>query len=249
MVKEADLKKYDGLIAAGGDGTLFEVINGYYKNSSKKKIPIGILPVGTGNAFARDLNLETKDWERAIDIIAAGQVRKVDVGQFVSHGQTYYFLNILGLGFVSDVTVFASKLKWLGNIVYTLGVFWEMLRLKATPVRIEVDGQTRDEDVIFIEMSNTTYTANFLMAPNAKIDDGKLDVTICKKLSRRRLIQAFPKIFTGEHILMDEIDSIQASNIHIHSEIPKVLTPDGEIIGITPVKVNCLHQAIEVFWQ
>lgn len=249
LVKDADFNQYDGLVAAGGDGTLFEVINGYFQNPSKKRIPLGILPVGTGNAVARDLNLEASDWQRAIDIIASQQLRKVDVGQFTSHGQVYHFLNILGLGFVSDVTAFAAKRKWMGNIVYTLGVFYEMLRLKATPVRIELDGKSMDEEVVFIEMSNTRYTSNFLMAPNAKIDDGKLDVTICRKLTRRRLMQAFPKIFTGDHILMEEIDSIQASQIRIESDTPKIMTPDGEIIGITPVEVKCLHQAIEVYWQ
>lgn len=53
IVQESDFKQYDGLVAAGGDGTLYEVINGYYRNSSKKKIPLGILPIGTGNAFVR----------------------------------------------------------------------------------------------------------------------------------------------------------------------------------------------------
>ncbi|MBC8492042.1 MAG: acylglycerol kinase family protein, partial [Candidatus Marinimicrobia bacterium] len=92
IVKDADLSQYNGVVAAGGDGTLFEVINGYYRNESKVKIPIGVLPIGTGNAFARDLELHNTHWRDAIDIISLQLPRKVDVGQFISHGETYYFL-------------------------------------------------------------------------------------------------------------------------------------------------------------
>ncbi|MCG2716604.1 MAG: acylglycerol kinase family protein, partial [Candidatus Marinimicrobia bacterium] len=81
IVREADLEQYDGTVAAGGDGTLFEVINGYFQNESKVKIPIGILPIGTGNAFARDLELHNTHWRDAIDIISLQSPRKVDVGQ------------------------------------------------------------------------------------------------------------------------------------------------------------------------
>jgi diacylglycerol kinase (ATP) len=100
-----------------------------------------------------------------------------------------------------------------------------------------------------VEISNTRYTANFLMAPRALIDDGLLDITIAKKLSRRRLLQCFPKIFTGEHIYLPEVETYQARSIKITSQKPKVLSPDGELIGITPVEVECLKQAIEVYWK
>ncbi|MCK9484609.1 MAG: acylglycerol kinase family protein, partial [Candidatus Marinimicrobia bacterium] len=66
LVKEADFEKYDAVVAAGGDGTLFEVINGYFQNQSTRRIPIGVLPVGTGNAFARDLDLDSNHWKEAI---------------------------------------------------------------------------------------------------------------------------------------------------------------------------------------
>jgi diacylglycerol kinase (ATP) len=87
------------------------------------------------------------------------------------------------------------------------------------------------------------------MAPKAVIDDGLLDVTIARKLTRIRLLKCFPKIFTGEHVLLPEIDSYQAKNIKIVSKKPKVLSPDGELIGTTPVEIECLKQKIEVYWK
>ncbi|MCD6204597.1 MAG: diacylglycerol kinase family lipid kinase [Candidatus Marinimicrobia bacterium] len=249
IVANADLSQYDGVIAAGGDGTLFEVINGYFRNESKKRIPLGVLPVGTGNAFARDLDLHNTHWKDAVDVIALQSARKVDVGRFTSHGESFYFLNILGLGFVADVTAIAHKLKFLGNLSYTLGVFQKTIFLNSYRLTITIDGETYVRDNIFVEISNTRWTSNFLMAPSAEIDDGFLDVTLLGKLGRIKLLKSFPKIFTGEHIYIDEVETFKAKEIKVETAIPKVLTPDGELLGITPIEVKCLHQAIEVFWR
>jgi diacylglycerol kinase (ATP) len=249
IIRNADLSVYDGLVAAGGDGTLFEVINGYFQNPAEVWIPIGILPVGTGNAFARDLELDRSNWIEAIKIIANQKTRKLDVGKFHANGQDFYYLNILGLGFVADVTKIAYKLKMFGNFSYTLGVLIRTIFLSADTLSIEIDGQNLEHECTFVEISNTRYTANFLMAPNAIIDDGLLDVTIARKLNRRRLLKCFPKIFTGEHVLMPEIETFQAKRIKIISKKAKVLSPDGELIGTTPVEIECLKQKIEVYWK
>jgi YegS/Rv2252/BmrU family lipid kinase len=249
IVREVNFDSYDCLVAAGGDGTLFEIINGYFKNNSTKRIPLGILPIGTGNAFARDLDLDNSHIEDAIKIISNQKPRQVDVGFFKTHGQEYYYLNILGLGFVADVNETAQKLKFFGNLSYTLGVFYRTIFLKTNLVTLEIDGERIERESTFIEISNTRYTANFLMAPDAKIDDGLLDITLAGKFSRTRLIQCFPKIFTGEHVHLNEVETFQAKHIRIDANESKVLTPDGELIGITPVEIKCLPRAIEVFWK
>ena len=116
-------------------------------------------------------------------------------------------------------------------------------------MKLEIDGKKIETDSTFIEISNTRYTANFLMAPSAEIDDGLLDITLVKKITRGKLIKSFPKIFTGEHIFIDEIETFKAKHIKIETDEPKVLTPDGELLGITPVEITCLKHAIEVFWK
>lgn len=251
IVKDADISSYDGIIAAGGDGTLFEVINGLYKNSFKKKnkIPLGVLPIGTGNAFCRDIGLATDAWKEAISLIAGGRTKKVDVGKIITHGQIYYYLNIVGLGFVADVNKNAHKLKIFGNFSYTMGVIYEILKLNSYDLEIDLDGTIINRKNIFVEVSNTRYTANFLMAPDAKIDDGYLDVTLLNKTSRRKLLKAFPKIFTGEHIYEDSIETFKAKKIKIKTSVPKILTPDGELLGLTPITIECLNKAVSVFWR
>ncbi len=170
IVRDADFGSYDGVVAAGGDGTLYEVVNGYYANPARGRIPVGLLPIGTGNAFARDLKIDAGHWREAVEIIASGKRRRVDVGRFRTGGIDYYFLNILGLGFVADVTNTADRLKVFGNVAYTLGVLVQTLFLHSYPVRVEADGRVIEKENLFAEISNTRYTSNFLMAPKARID-------------------------------------------------------------------------------
>lgn len=249
IVRDADLGTYGGVVAAGGDGTLYEVVNGYYANPGRGSVPLGILPTGTGNAFARDLKMDAGRWREAVRIIADGRRRRVDVGLFRTGGGTFYYLNILGLGFVADVTASAARLKAIGNLSYTLGVLLQTLVLHSYPIRLEADGRVIERENLFAEVSNTRYTSNFLMAPNARIDDGLLDVTLLAPMSRRRLLKCFPLIFTGEHVTLPEVEQFQARRLSISTPAPKELTPDGELGGSTPVEVECLKQDIEVFWR
>jgi diacylglycerol kinase (ATP) len=247
IVRDADFTRVDGLAAAGGDGTLFETVNGYFQNRSGRRIPMGIIPVGTGNAFARDLDLKTMGWEKAVDVIAAGKTRPLDAGLYRCGDSETRWLNIIGLGFVADVVQTASRLKWIGNLSYTLGVFHRMAALKTFRMTLTADGKTLERESLFVEVSNTRYTSNFLMAPAARLDDGLLDVTILGPMTRRRLIAAFPKIFTGEHVHLPEVESFTASHIQIETDPPKALTPDGELTGSTPVTIECLPKAVEAF--
>ncbi|MCP5050469.1 MAG: diacylglycerol kinase family lipid kinase [bacterium] len=247
IVKELDFNDYDGIVAAGGDGTLFEVINGYFLNPCEKRIPIGVLPIGTGNSVAKDLYPDVAKWENAVDIISLNKPKKTDVGRFKTRDNEFYFMNILGLGFVSDVAKTAVRFKFLGNLSYTLGVLYRTVFLKSHRLTIELDGKKLIRENIFVEISNTRYTANFLMAPAAKIDDGFLDVTLLSRVTRRKLLKCFPKVFTGEHVKLDEVETFQAKHIKIETNIPKVVTPDGEIYGESPLEVDCLEKAVEIF--
>ncbi len=247
IVYRSDLGDYDGVVAGGGDGTLFEVVNGYFGNKGDNRPPLGVLPVGTGNAFSRDIDLGTGAVEKAVDLICGGSHRPVDVGRFSTGGEVFHFLNILGLGFVSDVGERAHRLKRIGNLSYTVGVLLELISLSSYRMTIEIDGEVLERENIFCEISNTRYTSNFLMAPTASIDDGLLDVTLLGKASRTRLLRCFPSIFTGEHIHLDEVETFKAKKVSIHTDEPKILAPDGENIGSTPVEVECLQRAINIF--
>ncbi len=152
------LSAFDGVLAVGGDGTLFEVVNGLYRRDRAERIPLGVIPLGTGNAFARELGLQPGDWQSAVNIIAAARKKAVDVGRVQTPSEQFYFLNIIGMGFVVDASLTARKLKRLGRGAYTLAALWQVLNLKSYPVRLEIDGRIIEQDNVFVEISNTKYT-------------------------------------------------------------------------------------------
>jgi diacylglycerol kinase (ATP) len=140
-----------------------------------------------------------------------------------------------------------GSMKILGNGAYNLGVVYRTAFLDTFHHRLELDGRTIERDTTFVEISNSRYTADFLMAPDASVDDGLLDITLLGKISRRRLLRLFPTVFRGEHIHYDEIETFTARRITVVNEHSKALSPDGEPIGATPAEVTCLHRALEVF--
>ena len=250
LTAHATLDDFDALIASGGDGTLFEVINGYYQNSTKNKPPIGLIPNGTGNAFMKELKLQNIDWLKAIDIISLNYQRAIDVGKFISQGKIYYFINIVGMGFVTDIARASVPLKWMGNASYTVATLLKLISLKSQPMTIELDGKLMQRDGVFVEVANSTYTGTtFFIAPEAKIDDGYLDVIILNKISRLRLLRLFTSIYDGSHIHYPEIEYIKAKKIKVSEQKPGMLIPDGEILGSTPIEIECLHQDIQFLWQ
>ncbi|MEJ2051764.1 MAG: diacylglycerol kinase family lipid kinase, partial [Calditrichota bacterium] len=236
LAGQVPCNEYDAVVVAGGDGTVYHVINGLMTKPKDARCPVGIIPLGTGNAGALDTaGVQTVD--EAVETIARGTVRAVDVGTFLMGRQKYYFLNVIGVGFVAEVGDMAVKWKWMGASAYTAGVFWEMLFLKSHHMHFEMNGDQFDVNGTFVEFCNTRYTAaNMLMAPGAKIDDGYLDMVVCKKLSRRRLVSAFPHVFKGTHVTLPEIDVYKVKSVKLWTEEPRVLIPDGEIFGRTPIE-------------
>jgi diacylglycerol kinase (ATP) len=258
QVAATDLADYDGLLAAGGDGTLFEVLNGLYQHSPDLRPPLGLVPVGTGNAFARDLGLMPGDWEKSIDLIGAGRLRRVDVGRVepgrfggtgcATEGQSFHFLNIIGAGLPVDAMRAAEHIKIIGSSAYSVAALWRAMRLQTYPMQIELDGERLEQDALFVEISNTRYTGtSFLIAPAARLDDGLLDVTLVRGLSRWRLLRLFPTIYVGRHVDYPEVTTRQARTITIRAPDGLALAPDGEIRGHTPATISCLRRDLEIF--
>jgi diacylglycerol kinase (ATP) len=246
LAQQFDPSRYDGIVAVGGDGTLFEVLNGLLKKHENFDLPIGQIPVGTGNSFIKDFGIHTiKD---AVEKIAGGKTKKVDVGFFKYPEGEYYFINLLGTGFVANVAHRAGKYKALGPLSYVLGVFEEIVQLKPVPLEMTIDGKVYQRDYIFTEICNSTKTGgNMIMAPDAKIDDGLLDIILLNNISKFNLLKVFPQIFKGTHILDSHMETFKGKHIKIVTETPQRLTPDGEVFGTTPIEVSILPQKINMF--
>ena len=248
LVTDSDLSACDAVIAAGGDGTLFEVLNGLYRHEKGQRKPLGLVPVGTGNAFARDLGLLPGNWQQGVELIGANRTQWVDVGRVTTRQTRFHFLNIVGAGLPVDAMKTAAHLKLLGNPAYSIATLWQALWLKSYPLRLVLDGEPLDRDSMFVEVSNTRYTGTtFLIAPAAKLDDGLLDVTLVSRLPRMRLLRLFPSIYSGQHVNYPEVMTRQVREIRIEAPEGLVLAPDGELYGNSPATITCLPRDLEIF--
>lgn len=248
LVRATRLDDYDGVAAAGGDGTLFEALNGLMAHQADERPPLGLIPLGTGNAFARDLGLAPGAWREGIDLIARGATRRVDAALLESGSERFYFLNAAGLGFVAEAGRAAARLKFTGPLAYTLGTLRRCLRLRSRELRIEVDGLSIRQDSLLMEVSNSRYTGtSFLIAPEAEIDDGLLDVVLVSELPLWRLLRLFPTIYAGRHVDHQEVTVMKGRKIAIHGPAGLEFMVDGEFCGTTPARIECLPGAIEMF--
>lgn len=239
--------RYDGVVSLGGDGTNFHVLNGLMKYHDPGSLPpLGIIPVGSGNSFVRDLGIcNTADGIRAL---TRGETRPVDVCSFTQDGQPWYFVNLAGFGFVSDVARTAHRLKRFGDFSYVLGVFHRMLGLRFHRMKLEIDGRRIDGENCFVEFCNSRYTGGkMLMAPDAKIDDGWFDVVVVGPMSRRSLMGTFPKIFKGTHGQHPAVQCYRARMASVKTDPPKTLLPDGELFGSTPTQVAVHPRRVRYF--
>ncbi len=248
IAKDADLSLYSGLVVAGGDGSFFDVLNGYMQNPGSLNTPLGVLPVGTGNSLSRDILDNDNGLEDYVKLIAKGKTKSFDIAKVQSGEEIFYFANMMGFGMISDIVETASKLKVFNKMAYTLGVLYNTIKLAPYELKMIADGVEYNLNNIFIIVSNSRFTGgNYLIAPKAKIDDGMLDIIILNKLSRLNLLKTFPKIFDGSHINSKFVDYIQAKNITFEVKEPKLLSPDGEIYGKLPASISCIPTAINIF--
>jgi len=235
------------LLCAGGDGTNRIVIDSLLQAAGNSEIPtLAFIPSGRGNSFVRDLGITSL--ADAFEAIRGKEIIKVDVGRVTAEEGVTHFINCLGAGFISDVGKFARRLRALGNISYTLGVLWETMRLRSHHLELEIDGRRINKDLLFLEISNSKMTGGtMLIAPEAQIDDGQLDIVMVGRMGRISLLNTFPKIYSGTHGLNPAVNFLRGRKIKISSAAPEALLPDGDLDFATPVEIEILPKAISCY--
>ena len=240
-----DFVGYDGLCAIGGDGTMYELINGMLKRDDNHKIPIGLITGGTGNSFMYDVDcLDPVD---AAKRIVQHKLRPLDIAKVNANGELFYSFNIIGWGLATDAGKLAEKLRWLGGVRYDVASIIEVLKGKDRIATLTLDEEVIKENFIFIIGCNTIHTGKAMkMAPLAQLNDGKIDLIIVRKTSRINLLKLFPKLFSGDHIKSPLVEYRQVQNFSISLEETNDLTIDGEIIGTTPLNVQMVPKMVNV---
>ncbi len=246
LAKAKSLDGVDAICIVGGDGTYHEVINGMLNRSDGKRLPLGFIPAGTGNSLMHDL--DCLDPLKAVQKILINRLGKLDVFEIEANGETIYSFNILGWGIPVAINILAEKMRWIGGQRYNIASLIELINNHTKQVKFIIDGETIEGDFGFFLACNTMYTGNGMkMAPNAKIDDGYLDILIAKKVGRIKLLLLFAKVFKGNHIDDPAIEYYRAKEFSIISSSPEKLNIDGQNIGYAPVHAKIISKQLEIF--
>ena len=247
LANQLDLSKYDGFLAIGGDGTLHEVENGMLSREDDQKIPIGIIPGGSGNSYMHDLGLT--DPLEAARAILRGKTCAVDAARGEVNHVIKYAMNMVGWGLVTDVGNRAEHYRWLGPSRYTILSVVEVLRHKNRSATLIMNEKKIEDEFTFIIACNSIHVGKGMkMAPKAKLNDGLIDLIVVKAgATRTRLLKVIPKLFDGSHIHEPEVEYYQTSEFSLIPEKDEILNIDGEIMGATPIKVKMIPNAMEIF--
>lgn len=226
----------DGVIAFGGDGFIHEILG----HCVPRGIALGVIPCGTGNDFARSLEIYKLSLNEQIDLIAHGSPKRIDLGQV---GEKW-FAAILSSGFDALVNDRANAMRWpKGRMKYNLALIEKLFKLQTHRYRITLDDLAVDTDATLITIANgSSYGGGMKVCPEASLNDGHFDVMILGKVSRRELIKVFPKVYFGKHVGHPAVTFYRCSSIIIEGSGSAFA--DGEPISSLPLTARCVPNAL-----
>ena len=232
LAKQAGEQGYDMVIAMGGDGTVHEVVNGLMKVSGEKRPVLGVVPAGSGNDFAHAIGVPTKS-DHALVHALDREPSVVDLGRMTDeHGKQEYFDNTTGIGFDSVVTIRSHKLPVVrGFLMYLTAVIQTiLLNHNAITMEIETEDQKWVQSNLLLTMCNGPREGGgFMMAPEAKIDDGILHYAMIKKVSRPMMFRLIPEVMNGTHGRFQQVTMGSCTRMRVSADRPMYIHCDGEI--------------------
>lgn len=251
LAREAIADGAEIVVAAGGDGTLGEVAGAII--GSGKAVALGVLPMGTGNDFARTWGVWGQP-ELALGAIFQGERRRVDVGRIECERRARFFVNVAGSGF--DALVARRINAWgkhralrhaRGISAYLLAVAREMATFRAFDVALELDGERIETSAVLVAVANAqSYGGGMKVCPDARLDDGLFDVCLIERVSRTEFLRAFPGVFAGKHTNHPKVRMLRCRSIFMEGEGAVPVLADGEIVGAGAFQCEIVPNALEV---
>lgn len=236
----------DGVLAAGGDGTVHAVVNALLESDTD--VPLGIFGSGTSNDFATHLGIQG-DLESYIERVAADEARRVDLGLLEGHGQ--YFVNVVSAGVLTGIAheVKSAYKNALGKVAYYLRGIGELPRMRSFSVRITADGKQYDEDIFLFVIANSPVVAGMKqIGRGIAIDDGMLDLLAVKKTGLPQFMSVAADLFSGKPVTEREnILHIRAQVFEIQAEEQLSSDMDGECGPLLPLHVRTVPLALSVY--
>jgi len=219
-------RRFEVVIAAGGDGTVHEVANGILR--ARGGAALGVLPMGSGDDFAK--MLPARD---AIERLAVATSMAFDAGVIRSGGEVRYFANGMDIGFGAHGAHNIRKVPrmFTGLAAYLGAIALTMVRYPTLSVRLQLDedAPTRQTTAMTAVMNGRALGGSFLACPDARADDGVLDVMVAEGVGRLEILGLVPKFMRGTHVRDPRIRLARARRVTIESETPLLVEADGEI--------------------
>lgn len=245
LAKKAVEEDYGIIIAVGGDGTIIEVISGIIGSEVK----LGIIPYGTGNMLAANLGIPTNNLSKAINIILKAYTQKIDIGKINDR----YFAFMAGCGFDAKIIgeVSREKKKKLGLFAYFLEGFLQVFSTKYAYFKIKLDNNKiiKVKALTVIIANSGNILGNLVsLAPKASFFDGLLDIIVISPKYINDYISILWKIITKKSYHSgNKITHYQAQDIEIKCKPCLFVQADGDIVGKTPIKIEVIPAAVEIF--
>jgi len=227
-------------IAFGGDGIVGAVAGALIHTEGV----LGVLPGGRGNDFARVLGIPLEP-VRACETLRHGTPKALDLGQ--AGDQT--FIGIASCGFDSEANRIANETTLVrGNLVYAYGAIRALSAWRPATFQVRFDGgEARTITGYTIAAANSkAYGGGMMLAPDALLDDGMLDVVMVEDVPKQRFLRLLPTVFKGQHVRQPNVHVARAEQIEVSSDRPFTMYADGDPIGELPITVRCLRAAVRV---
>lgn len=232
---------WGAVVAVGGDGVVHEVANGLMRSAGEDAtVPLGIIPIGTGNDFIKMLELPPHQPGEAVRRLLHATPRQVDIGR-VSHHRTgggpegvWYFTNGVGVGFDAQVATHARGIQRLrGVAIYAWALMKTLSDLRSPRIHVTVDGrEIADRPLILTTVSNgPCHGGSFWLCPGARVDDAQLDILIATARSLPAVLRLLPRVVFGKHLGQWGVELHRGSKVLVRSEERLPIHADGEIVA------------------
>lgn len=227
--------RYDAVVAAGGDGTINEVVNGVIAAAADQPtLPFGVIPIGSANDFNLMAGLPGTI-EESVRVIAAGHTRAIDAGEV--NGR--YFVNNSAVAMEPMVTLETYKIQRLtGEIRYVAGLLRALVKLSAWQMHIEWDNGGYDGPAYLLSVCNSPRTGGFTMAPGAAIDDGVFNVVFAPEVPKRTVVNVLLRLMRGTHVNHPAVTYVPTTRLSLTSEPGTPVHADGEVFDAAATAVT-----------
>jgi YegS/Rv2252/BmrU family lipid kinase len=205
---------------------------------------VGVLPGGRGNDFARVVGIPLEP-RTACEVLASGVVRQLDLG--LAGART--FIGIASCGFDSEANRVANEARVVrGNLVYVYGALRALYDWKPAAFTVKLDGgEVHTISGYTVAAANSkSYGGGMLLAPDASLEDGLLEVVMIGHVPKRRFLRLLPTVFKGEHVRQPNVQVLRAHEVEISAEDPFMMYADGDPVGQLPMTVRALPGAVKV---